>query len=180
MRRLASLSLRQRLLIGVMAAGLLVVLIVVLLLVLTSTTSAADAQPIKFDHHKHVVNDGIQCQFCHAGVTKGPVAGIPSVEFCMGCHANIATDSPEIKKLANYYANHEPVPWVRVYELPDYVYFNHYPHIAAGVSCGSCHGDVANMTVAQRAATINMDFCLDCHVKQENSDVLQDCTVCHR
>lgn len=179
MRRLASLSLRQRLLIGVMAAGLLVVLIVVLLLVLASTTDAADAQPIKFDHSKHIVN-GIQCQFCHVGVTKGPVAGIPSVEFCMGCHANIATDSPEIKRLAGYYERHEPVPWVRVYELPDYVYFNHYPHIAAGVSCGSCHGDVANMTVAQRAATINMDFCLDCHVKQKNADMLQDCTVCHR
>ena len=179
MRRLASLSLRQRLLIGVMVAGLLVVLVVVLLLVLTSPTNAADAQPIRFDHSKHIVN-GIQCQFCHAGVTKGPVAGIPSVEFCMGCHANIATDSPEIKKLAGYYERHEPVPWVRIYELPDYVYFNHYPHIAAGVSCGSCHGDVANMTVAQRAATISMNFCLDCHTEQKNSDVLKDCTVCHR
>lgn len=179
MRRLAGLSLRQRLLIGGMAAGLLVVLIVVLLLILTSTTNAADAQPIKFDHSKHIVN-GIQCQFCHAGVTQGPVAGIPSVEFCMGCHANIATDSPEIKKLAGYYERHEPVPWVRVYELPDYVYFNHYPHIAAGVSCGSCHGDVANMTVAQQAARMTMNFCLDCHSEQKNSDMLKDCTICHR
>jgi hypothetical protein len=179
MRRLASLSLRQRLLIGVMATGLLVVLIVVLLLVFAPRTNAADEQPIKFDHSKHIVN-GIQCQFCHVGVTEGPVAGIPSVEFCMGCHKNIATDSPEIKKLAGYYESHEPVPWVRVYQEPDYVYFNHYSHISAGVSCGSCHGDVASMTVAKPVATLNMDFCLDCHSKQKNSAALHDCTVCHR
>ncbi|MBI5961472.1 MAG: cytochrome c3 family protein [Chloroflexi bacterium] len=179
MRRLAGLSLRQRLMLGGAAAGFGIVLVAILLLVLTSTTDAADEQPIKFSHQAHAKND-ISCQFCHVGVTHGPVAGIPSVEKCMGCHSHIATANEEIEKLTQYWEKQEPIPWVRVNRQPSYVYFNHYSHVAAGVGCGSCHGDVKTMTIAEPVVEMNMGFCLDCHAEQENKDALYDCAVCHR
>jgi c(7)-type cytochrome triheme protein len=98
----------------------------------------------------------------------------------MGCHTYIATDSQKIHKLAEYWEKQEPIPWVRVNQQPSYVYFNHASHVAAGVGCGSCHGDVADMTVAEPVVNMNMGFCLDCHAEQENKDALYDCAVCHR
>jgi hypothetical protein len=179
MRRLASLSFRQRLLIGGAATGLVIVLLALVLLIANTGTSAADEQPIQFNHKAHADN-GISCQFCHVGVTQGPVAGIPSVEKCMGCHSHIATGKPEIVKLASYWEKQEPIPWVRVNRQPSYVYFNHASHITAGVNCGSCHGDVANMKEAESVVRMNMGFCLECHAEQENKDALYDCAVCHR
>jgi hypothetical protein len=182
MRRLADLSPRQRLLFGGAAVGGLVVVIVLILLIASATSDAAVEQPIAFNHskHVHIAEDGIQCQFCHTGVYTSPVAGIPSVEKCMGCHGHIATDNPEIVKLTEYWENQEPIPWQRVYEQPSYVYFNHSSHVASGVTCGACHGDVGNMTVAEKVVDMTMGFCLDCHAKQDNKDALYDCTVCHR
>ncbi len=178
MRMIAGLSLRQRLLIGGAVAGLVVVVVAVLLVVI-SQTDAAGGQPIAFNHEIHAAN-GIQCQFCHTGVTKSPVAGIPSVEKCMGCHEHIATDNPEIQKLTGYWDRQEPIEWVRVNQEPSYVYFNHKSHIAAGLNCGSCHGDVASMTVAEQVVDMNMGFCVNCHAEQENGEALRDCVVCHR
>ncbi|MCZ7540752.1 MAG: cytochrome c family protein [Anaerolineae bacterium] len=178
MRRLAGLSSRQRLLFGGAALGGAAV-VVILLVIVIAQTSAADEQPIAFNHSIHAVN-GIQCQFCHTGVAKGPVASIPSVEKCMGCHEYIATDSPQIQKLHGYWERQEPIPWKRVNEQPSFVYFNHASHIAAAVSCGACHGAVEEMTVAEPVVTMNMGFCLDCHAQQENKDALWDCAVCHR
>ncbi len=178
MRRLASLSLRQRLLFGGMVLGG-AALIVILLVIVIAQTSADDGQPIAFNHKIHAEN-GIQCQFCHTGVAKGPVAGIPSVEKCMGCHEYIATDSAQIQKLHGYWEHQEPIPWKRVNDQPSFVYFNHASHIAAAVSCGACHGAVEEMTVAEPVVTMNMGFCLDCHAQQENKDALWDCAVCHR
>jgi hypothetical protein len=177
MRRLTSLLIKRRLLMGGAAGGLVVVVVVLLLIV--NAAGAGDEQPIAFEHNTHAEN-GIQCQFCHTGVYKSPAAGIPSVEKCMGCHTYIATDSNQIKKLAGYWERQEPVPWVRVNQQPSYVYFNHVSHVSAGVSCGACHGDVANMTVAESVVNMNMGFCLDCHAEQENKDALHDCAVCHR
>ena len=182
MRRLADLSPRQRLLFGGAAIGGLVVVIVLILLIASATSDAAVEQPIAFNHNKHVniAEDGIQCQFCHVGVYDSPVAGIPSVEKCMGCHGHIATDNPEIVTLTEYWENQEPIPWQRVNEQPSFVYFNHSSHVSSGVTCGSCHGDVGNMTVAEKVVDMNMGFCLDCHAKQDNKDALYDCAVCHR
>lgn len=179
MDKLPSLSLRQRLMIG--GAGVIIVigLIVLIALLARSQSDAASEQPIAFNHQIHAQND-IQCQFCHYGVNQGPSAVIPSVEKCMGCHQFVATDNPEVRKIAEYWADEEPIPWVRVNEQPDFVYFNHHSHVAAGVSCGSCHGDVANMSVAEPVAKMNMGFCLDCHAEQDNKDALYDCAVCHR
>lgn len=178
MRKLAGLSSRQRLIIGVVMLGLVVVVIGVLFLLLRSQTSAASEQPIAFNHEAHAQND-IQCQFCHSGVRNSLSAGIPSVELCMGCHRSVATESSEIQKLAGYWERGEAIPWERVYELPQFAHFNHSPHIAAGVSCGSCHGDVARMSVAEEAVEMSMGFCLDCHAEQENKDELYDCAICH-
>lgn len=181
MRSLAGLTSRQRLILGAAATGAIVVLVAVVLLLVIGGTDAADEQPIAFNHQVHVVQNEMQCQFCHSGVASSPVAGIPSVEKCMGCHEHIAVESPEIQKLAEYWANNEPIPWVRVNYQPDYVYFAHHTHVAAGVTCGACHGDVANMTVAEQVVEMNMGFCLDCHADQEGGkEVLWDCAVCHR
>ncbi len=180
MRILAGLSPRWQFLLGTAVLVVIVLLAVgIYFLASRSETDAATEQPIAFNHEIHAQN-GIQCQFCHAGVSKGPSASIPSVAFCMECHEYVATDQPEIQKLAGYWERQEPIPWKRVNKQPSYVFFSHQPHIAAGVSCGSCHGDVASMKAAHSVTEMTMGFCLDCHRDQPNEDALTDCVVCHR
>ncbi len=134
-------------------------------------------QPIAYTHKVHLAN-GMQCTDCHVGVDQGPDARIPSVNFCMTCHQVIATDKPEIKKLAAYKARGEDIPWQRVYGfLPSsHVKFNHAPHIRAGVDCAKCHGDMHTQTVAERKVDLTMGFCVECH-RQNNAPV--DCVTCH-
>jgi hypothetical protein len=134
-------------------------------------------QPIAYTHKVHLANS-MQCVDCHVQVEKGPVASIPGVEVCMTCHQAIATEKPEIKKLAAYQARGEDIPWQRVYDYPPsaHVKFNHAPHIRASVECKTCHGDMTQQTVAVRAVNLNMGFCLDCH-KQKKASV--DCITCH-
>jgi len=134
-------------------------------------------QPIAFTHKVHLAN-GLQCAFCHVGVDQGPDARIPSVNFCMTCHQAIATDKPEIKKLAAYLARGEDVPWQRVYGFVPaaHVKFNHAPHIRAGVDCVKCHGDMTQRTVAIRTVDHTMGFCVGCH-REKNASV--DCVTCH-
>jgi len=179
MRVIGSLSSRQRLIAGVAVIGLLVLAVVVVLLLTSGKTDAASEQPLAFNHEIHAQR-GIQCQYCHYGVNKSPAAVIPSVELCMGCHEHVRTDSSIIQELTGYWDRQEPIPWHRVYEQPSYVFFNHQSHIASGVTCGACHGDVASMTAAEQVVDHTMGFCLDCHGEQENKDALYDCAVCHR
>jgi hypothetical protein len=134
-------------------------------------------QPIAYTHKVHLAN-GMQCTNCHTGVDTGPDAALPSVKLCMACHAMIATDRPEIRKLAAYFERGEDIPWQRVYDYSPsaHVKFNHAPHIRAGVDCKTCHGDMTQQTVAVRVVDLNMGYCLDCH-KQRKASV--DCTTCH-
>ena len=134
-------------------------------------------QPIAYTHKLHLAN-GLQCTDCHVGVDQGPDARIPSVNFCMTCHQVIATDKPEIKKLAGYKARGEDIPWQRVYgfEPSAHVKFNHAPHVRAGVDCAKCHGDMRTQTVAERKVDHTMGFCVECH-RQNNASV--DCVTCH-
>ena len=134
-------------------------------------------QPIAYTHKVHLAN-GLQCTDCHVGVDQGPDARIPSVNFCMTCHQVIATDKPEIKKLAGYKARGEDIPWQRVYgfEPSAHVKFNHAPHIRAGVDCAKCHGDLHTQTVAERKVDHTMGFCVECH-RQNKASV--DCITCH-
>ena len=134
-------------------------------------------QPIAYTHKVHLAN-GLQCAFCHVGVDQGPDAQIPNVKFCMNCHQAIATDKPEIKKIAAYQARGEEIAWVRVYNYSDsaHVRFNHAPHIRAGVDCAKCHGDMTTQTTAERKINLNMGYCVECH-KQKQVSV--DCVTCH-
>lgn len=134
-------------------------------------------QPIAFNHKVHLQHD-LQCTSCHAGVTQGPDAGIPSVTFCMACHQVIASGKPEIKKLAAYAAEGREVPWQRVFWFypTAHVQFWHAPHIRAGVPCEQCHGDMSQRTVAVKTIDLTMNFCLTCH---KAKGVSVDCTTCH-
>jgi formamidopyrimidine-DNA glycosylase len=134
-------------------------------------------QPIAFNHQVHLAK-GMKCLSCHAGAAQGPDAGIPSVTFCMACHQVIATNKPEIQKLAAYAAKGQDVPWKRVnwFYPAAHVRFWHAPHIRAGVDCATCHGNLSQETVAARSENLTMNFCLNCHREKE---VSVDCTTCH-
>jgi hypothetical protein len=138
---------------------------------------APPQQPIAFPHKIHLAH-GMQCTDCHAGVDKGPDAALPSVKLCMACHQVIDTNNPEIKKVAAYYSKGEDIPWQRVYWFypSAHVWFWHAPHIKAGISCTTCHGDMRQQTVAVRKVNLTMGFCLNCH-RMKKAPV--DCTTCH-
>jgi hypothetical protein len=135
-------------------------------------------QPIAYTHTVHIKKAELQCDFCHSSVATGPRATIPGVKDCMNCHQNIATDRPVIKQIAAYMDRGEEIPWQRVYGWNEeaHVRFNHAPHIRAEVTCATCHGDVAEMTVAQRVVDHSMGFCVQCHAQKNASN---DCLTCH-
>ena len=140
-------------------------------------------QPVDFDHRHHVRDDGIDCVYCHDGVETEASAGLPSTTRCMGCHVQVWPDSPKLALVRASWARHEPLRWKRVNALPDYVYFHHGVHIHAHIPCARCHGLVEDMTRIERAATLTMDFCLDCHRRESGGRAiarLTTCTACHR
>jgi len=134
-------------------------------------------QPISFSHRFHVTEKGLSCIFCHPGALDTPRAGVPPLETCMLCHKHILVTYPEIEKLRGYYDRREPVPWVRVNAVPEFVYFNHEVHLRKGFDCGKCHGDVAHMDRVTPSPEITMGFCVQCH---RDEDFSHDCLVCHR
>jgi hypothetical protein len=152
-------------------------------------TQIPPEQPIQFKHNLHV-GLGVQCLYCHTGAWRGQSAGLPTQAKCWGCHQQLkATQTedgwqkkPELMKLRDYVQNNEIIPWVPVAILPDFVYFAHRPHVAAGLNCENCHGDVANMTVAVPQTPWNMGWCLDCHKSRAPEKVakLTDCSTCHK
>lgn len=147
------------------------------------------SQPIQFSHKKHL-SLGIQCLYCHPGALRGQSPGLPTTAKCNGCHQQIAkttpepTPDPELDKLAVYLKNNASIPWVPVAILPDFVYYSHRPHIAAGLNCENCHGEISQMTVAQ-PQLMNMGWCIGCHrARYANDPVmlakLTDCVTCHK
>jgi hypothetical protein len=134
-------------------------------------------QPLEFPHDVHIAND-IACDFCHEGVSQGPVAGLPSVRTCMICHAAIATDRPRIQEMTALQEQGLDLAWQRVYSFApeDSVRFNHAPHIRANVECATCHGNLAEQTVAQPSVEHTMGFCVNCHVERQASI---ECVTCH-
>ncbi|GAP14056.1 quinol:cytochrome c oxidoreductase pentaheme cytochrome subunit [Longilinea arvoryzae] len=143
-------------------------------------TQTPPEQPIQFPHSLHV-GIGAKCQYCHTGAATGPTAGLPSPSKCWGCHQQVQVKSPELDKLAAFVKAGNSIPWVPVAIQPDFVHFNHRPHIAAGVACETCHGDVSKMTVAEPQSGQNMGWCLDCHKRMapEKWARLSDCATCH-
>jgi hypothetical protein len=139
-----------------------------------SKTPPAVEQPLPFSHKQHSVL-GLKCQECHANA-GGDHMGFPASSKCMACHVLIQKDKPAIKKLADYAKSKEPIPWKRVYRLPDYVWFSHVNHLSAGAKCETCHGIVTEQTVIVRTAGHYMQGCISCH-QQHNASA--ECQVCH-
>lgn len=120
-------------------------------------------QPIPFSHEHHVGFDGIDCRYCHTGVETSPVAGIPPTEICMTCHSQLFANAPLLAPARASLVSGRPIAWARVHQLPDYVYFDHSIHIAKGVGCTTCHGQVDRMPLMRQAQPMTMSWCLDCH-----------------
>jgi hypothetical protein len=135
-------------------------------------------QPLDFPHNIHAGKQIACTDYCHEAVSTGPVAGLPSVRTCLVCHNTIATDRPRIQQLTAMRERGEDFVWQRVYGYPpaSHVRFNHAPHIRAKVDCTTCHGNIAEGTVAQRNVDLTMGFCVNCHNERKASN---DCLTCH-
>jgi Cytochrome c7 and related cytochrome c len=141
-----------------------------------AASPAAPVQPLPYSHKTHLAL-GLDCRGCHVNPGDGKLMTYPPTAFCMACHRTVAADRPPIQKLAAFAASDAPVPWVRVYKLPDYVYWKHAPHLQAGVTCVECHGPVNERDViAQETNVVTMVGCLACHNKRQ---VYTDCGDCH-
>ena len=120
-------------------------------------------QPVPFSHKHHVQGLGLQCQYCHMTVEKSSYAGIPPTRTCMNCHAQIWTNAQLLQPVRDSWATGKSIPWIKVHDLPDFVYFNHSIHVNKGIGCASCHGRVDEMPLMYAQNTLQMEWCLDCH-----------------
>jgi hypothetical protein len=120
-------------------------------------------QPVPYSHALHVGQLGLDCRYCHSNVDKAGYANLPTSQTCMNCHNKVKKDSPLLEVVRHSFDTGEPVPWVKIHQLPDYAYFNHSIHVNRGVSCVECHGKINEMEVVSHAQPLSMGFCLDCH-----------------
>lgn len=161
-------------------------------------------QPITYSHRLHAGELGIDCQYCHSGAERSRHAGIPATSTCLNCHKFITntwdavqaedklalaekrpakkTTSPELAKLLAG----EPIAWNRIHQLPDFTYFDHRPHVYAGVACQTCHGEVQTMDKVRQVSSLTMGWCVNCHrdvsangVAGKSVHASTDCTTCH-
>lgn len=148
-------------------------------------------QPIHFSHKHHAGLYGIDCQYCHSGTDRSRMAGVPATEVCMGCHLQFPNSYDElegIRTLKEHWASQEPIEWLQIHRLPEYVKFRHNRHIKAGIECQRCHGPVEEMDKVVMtddtiwwpwllpSAKLEMGWCINCH--RENG-ASQDCLTCH-
>ncbi len=124
-------------------------------------------QPVQFSHKHHVGDDGIDCRYCHTSVETSASAGIPPTQTCMNCHTQIWADSPYLEPVRESFRTNTPIEWERVHDLPEYAYFNHSIHVAKGVGCSTCHGQIDNMPAVFQENTLQMEWCLSCHREPE-------------
>ncbi len=166
-------------------------------------------QPIRFSHRLHAGELEVDCMYCHFGAEKSRHAGIPAASVCMNCHKSVTApwaavraesaaalaegrepkqvESPELAKLFRAVDEERPIEWVRVYALADFVYFDHRPHVSAGVACASCHGAVETMERMRQVGSLSMGWCVDCHrggqtaldAGLKNAHATTDCAACH-
>jgi len=120
-------------------------------------------QPVPFSHALHAGELGMDCRYCHNTVEDAAHAAVPPTATCMNCHTTVVPESTQLAAVRESWQNDTPVPWVRVHMLPDYAYFDHSVHVAAGVGCASCHGRIDQMPVVYQAEPLSMGWCLDCH-----------------
>jgi len=141
-----------------------------------SVAPPAPAQPIPYSHKRHHAL-GFECRQCHVNPEEGTLMTYPPTAICMSCHQSVSADRPAIKKLAGFASSGAPVPWVRVYAVPDYVFWSHGAHLRAKVACAECHGDVAQRDViTQETDVVTMLGCRRCHDQRQ---VFTDCGDCH-
>ena len=148
----------------------------------------APDQPIPFSHRLHAGALKVPCEYCHSGVRRSRQAGVPPVDTCMNCHKVTKTDQPAIQRLASLQSQGEPLVWRRIHTLPDHVFFDHRPHVAAGIACQTCHGEVQTMEVVSQQMSMRMANCLGCH--RDPTPALpptstiqrapENCNTCHR
>jgi hypothetical protein len=124
-------------------------------------------QPVPFSHRHHAGELGIDCRYCHTSVEKSSFAGVPPTQTCMTCHSQIWTNASMLEPVRASYRDDKSLEWIRVNALPDFVYFDHSIHVAKGVGCTTCHGLIAQMPLTERAGTLYMSWCLECHRQPE-------------
>jgi hypothetical protein len=123
----------------------------------------APVQPVPNDHSLHAGQLGLDCRCCHSNVDQSGYANLPTAQTCMNCNKQVKPQSPLLAVVRASYESGVPVPWVKVHQVPDYVYFNHAAHVNRGVSCVECHGPINQMTVVLHARPLSMKSCLICH-----------------
>lgn len=135
----------------------------------TTAVGYSPEQPVPYSHALHAGKLGIDCRYCHSTVEKAAFAAIPASQVCMNCHTTIRNDSPRLEPVRESFKTGKPVEWVKIHDLPDYVFFNHSAHVNHGVGCVSCHGRIDQMDVVQQVAPLSMGWCLDCHREPERN-----------
>lgn len=144
-------------------------------------------QPIPFSHALHAGDYEIPCLYCHTGTDRSKAAGVPSVQSCMGCHSQFGQDLEGVQLLKQHWDEQKPIEWIQIHRLPEHVKFRHNRHVAAGLDCQACHGDVKEMHKVylvpdtvwvnwMPAAKLEMGWCIHCH-EQKNASI--DCLTCH-
>lgn len=126
-------------------------------------TGVALEQPVPFSHKHHAGDIGIDCRYCHTSVETSAVAGIPPTKTCLNCHSQLWSDAPLLEPVRESFRTGTPLKWSRVHDLPDFAYFDHSIHLHKGIGCSTCHGKVDDMPLMWREATLQMQWCLDCH-----------------
>lgn len=160
------------------AATVIVVALAAAGVVLSMT--GAITQPIAFNHYLHIEDVGLSCTDCHRYAETGIRATIPNREVCVDCHTEAVTESVEEARLIDYVESEEPIPWAKVYGVPEHVWFSHRRHTeVAEIACETCHGSVGQRTepLSQPLVSQTMEWCMECHEKR---GVSNDCIWCHR
>lgn len=124
-------------------------------------------QPVPFSHEHHVRGLGIDCRYCHASVTESSFAGMPPTKTCMTCHSQIWGNAEMLEPVRASWATGVPIAWQRVYDVPDFAYFDHSIHVQKGIGCVTCHGRVDEMPLMWQVPTLQMEWCLECHREPE-------------
>ena len=166
------------------------------------------AQPIEYSHRLHAGELLIPCQYCHSGAQRSRHAGIPAASTCMNCHrfvkakrATVRAEeelakkegrkprlvvAEEIRKLEEAVKTKTPIRWKRIHQVPDFVYFDHRPHVTAGVECQKCHGPIETMERVRQVESLNMGWCVNCHRGRDGTllaglpvKASSDCSTCH-
>jgi hypothetical protein len=141
-----------------------------------SNIGYAPTQPIPFSHTIHAGTNKIPCLYCHGNAERSRHATVPASNVCMNCHIVVATDKPNIQTLTKMWNAQQTIPWVQVHRLPDHVYFPHKWHVAKGIACQQCHGEVQTMDVVKQVAPLKMGWCIQCH---RQNQATQECSACH-